>query len=70
DGHCVGLQSTDYYLVENNTAVNAYNATYILWVDPSYESVHNVFRNNTSNGNRQVGFSIYHDDGTGGTGYG
>ncbi|NIP42179.1 MAG: hypothetical protein GWN00_12030, partial [Aliifodinibius sp.] len=56
--------------MENNTAVNAYNATYILWVDPSYESVHNVFRNNTSNGNRQVGFSIYHDDGTGGTGYG
>jgi hypothetical protein len=64
DGHCVGLQSTDYYIVENNRSTNAYNSAFILWASGAYEIIHNVFRNNRSTGNRQVGVSFYHSDGS------
>lgn len=70
DGHCVGLQSTDYYIVEDNVSVDAYNSVFILWTWMYYESIHNVFRNNKSDGNRQVGVSFYQTAGNSKSGYG
>lgn len=63
DGHCISLQTTDYFIVEDNSSTDAYNNAYILWIEQYNESNHNVFRNNTSSGNRQSGFLIYHADG-------
>ena len=68
DGHCVALQVTDYYIVENNTATDAYNGAFALWVATGYDSIHNVIRGNKNNGSRQCCVDVYHDNSSGTTG--
>jgi hypothetical protein len=65
DGHCVGLQTTSYYIIENNTATDAYNGAFVLWTHTPYDASHNVFRNNKVNGSRQACVDIYHSNDSG-----
>jgi len=65
DGHCVGLQSTDYFIVENNISTDAYNGAFVLGRYGPTDVTHNVFRNNISNGNRQSGVLLIEGDGYG-----
>ena len=58
DGHCVALQSTDYFIVENNTSTDAYKGAFVLGNYGTSGATHNVFRNNVSNRNLQHSFAI------------
>jgi hypothetical protein len=67
DGHCVGLQTTNYYIVEDNTATQT-RAAYIMWCDDGFSCTDNIFRDNTSDQNELVAFDLYHDGTTGDSG--
>jgi len=58
DGHCVALQGTSYWIVEDNISVDAYNGAYVLGTYGPSGAKYNVFRDNKSDGNRQhcIGF--------------
>lgn len=61
DGHCVGLQGGDYWIVENSTSFQAKGA-FVNWVNPTRDSNFQAWRNLVADQTEALSHHFTHGD--------